>query len=301
MRDFIDRPPRLRPETNTAASLRRPLLHAGMLGGIALVLLLADLQGMLGSLRSTLTYLTAPTTARLSALQNDLHDRWRGVFEWQALQAENTALRQQISQLQAELIAREQALVENSQLRKQLAIEEQRPWHLIGAEVTIRTPDAARRVMTIARGSHDGVAPGMAVIGQTGTGPVALIGVIEAVSQRTATVLLTTDFDSRLSVRVVYAGDTTLALMQGQWQSGSRLRLEQAERSSLLQPAAIVTSAGLTGKLAFNLPLASIPAGVPIGVIETAADDGNYRFADVRPYADPDQVRYVWVILSSDE
>lgn len=301
MRDFIDKPPHLRPETHNTASLRRPMLHALVFGGIALALLLADTRGMLASLRGTLEQIAAPTTIQLTAMQDRLRDTWRGVFAWQTVQQENAALRQQISQLQAELVAREQAMVENARLRQQLAIEEQRPWDLLGAEVTIRIPDSARRVITIARGAYDGITPGMAVVGQTGTGPVALVGIVETVSQRTATVLLTTDFANRLSVRVVYQGDTTLALMQGQWQSGSRLRIEQAEQERLLQPDAIVTSAGLTGKLTFDLPLASIPEGIPVGVIETATSEGNDRFANVRPYADPDQVRYVWVIRNTDE
>jgi rod shape-determining protein MreC len=301
MRDFIDNSLQLRTTISNETGGWRLAWHAAMLLSVALVLLFADLRGWLQPAHSLVEQLLAPSTTRLTHLHNTMWDAGHGLFAWQQVQQENIALRQQISQLQAELVLREQAVVENARLREQLAIQEQRPWSLIGAEVTVRTPDVARRVMTISRGAADGLTAGMAVVGQTGTGPVALIGVIEAVNHRTASVLLTTDFGNRLSVRVVHQGDSTLALMQGQWQRGSRLRLEQAEQDSLLQEGAIVVSAGLTGKLAFDLPLASVPEGVPIGVIDAATNDGNDRYADVRPYADPDQVRYVWVILSRDE
>jgi rod shape-determining protein MreC len=298
MREFIDdRHLKVRGEHVSPGILRRPFLLALVLCIVAGGLLWLDMQGVITPLRITLLQGIAPVAQPLTGIRNSAADMWDTATSVQSLRAENEALRQQQSELQAELIAREQAMVENERLRQQLAIEEEHPWHTIGAEVTIQSPDAIRRTMTIAGGSRKGIQPGMAVVGQTGSGPVALVGMVEEVGPYTSHVLLITDFSSRVSARVLHEGESALGLVQGQWQRGSRLRLEHVDREAVLSEGAVVVSAGLTGELGFALPLAAVPANLPIGAIEVVNSDGHTQFAELRPYADPDQVRYVWVIL----
>jgi rod shape-determining protein MreC len=211
-------------------------------------------------------------------------------------------LKHRISQLETDQIMRDQILVENARLRQQLQIEGRYPWRLVGAEVIIRSPDAGRRVITIARGQKDGVQQGMAVIGQTGSEPAALVGIVEAVNTHTSSVLLITDVSCKISARVLYDGTLALGLVQGQWQNGSRLRLEQLDREISLRSGRVVLSAGLTGELLLPLPLTSVPPGIPIGSVERIIEsDGLTQFAELRPYIDPDQVRYVWIVLNHDE
>lgn len=301
MRDYIDNPHlKLRGETSTVANVRRPLLLALCLSVVAGILLAFDLLGYLGPVRALIGPLIAPVVQPFTGIRNSGADLWNTIADWQNLRAENESLRQQNSQLQAELIEREQAMVEVVHLREQLAIENEQPWHLLGAEVLIRSPDAVRRMMTINQGRVDNVRPGMAVIGQTDSGPVALVGVVERVDSHTSSVLLTTDVSSRVSARVLYNSESSLGLVQGQWQRGSRLRLEYVEHEDVLVIGARVVTAGLTGELGVPLPLAAMPVGVPIGEIEQLSSDGHSQFAELRPYADPDQVRYVWVILNQE-
>jgi rod shape-determining protein MreC len=227
---------------------------------------------------------------------------WSDISEIQRLREENKSLKRQVGQLQADLIAREQIVVENEHLRQQLDIEKRQPWQLLGAEVLVRSPDAGRRVMTIARGSEDGVRVGMAVVGQNDSQPSALVGIVEDVNPHTANVLLVTDVGSRISAYILYRNTSALGLVQGQWQHGSRLRLEQLDRVARLTPGTVVVSGGMTGELDLNLPLASVPRGIPIGTITTVLeDDGLTQFAELRPFVDPDQVRYVWIILNQEE
>lgn len=302
MRDYIDNPHlKVRGEPSSVGNLRRPLLLAGALVLAAGLLLWLDIAGHLGPTPGMLRQLLSPVARPLTALQHSVTGFWNDLGELGHLREENEALRQQVSQLQADLIALEEAELENARLRQQLAIEEEKPWRLLGAEVTMRSPDAGRRVMTISRGSQDRVREGMPVVGQTGSGPVALVGIVEEVSEHTATVLMTTDFGSRVSVRVLHENLSSLGLVQGQWQRGSRLRLEQVEAREVLVPGAIVVSAGLSGELQLPLPLAAVPSGIPIGEIATVSSDGSATFAELWPYADPDQVYYVWVILSQQE
>lgn len=302
MREYIDRNQlKVDKQPMVTATQRRPLVLGSAFCVVAVVLLWLDLSGVLVPARTVLQQTLNPVAGQMLQFMDGTGGLFGGITELANLRSENAELRQRVAELEAELIAREQALVENESLRRQLAVEERQPWRLLGAEVTMRSPDAGRRLMTIARGSNDGLVEGMAVLGQTDDGPVALVGIVEDVSPNAATVLLSTDFGFRVSVRVIHDGTSSLGLVQGRWQRGSRLQLEQVEYTPVLAEDAIVVTAGLTGKLAFSLPLAALPADVPIGTIETVAAGEAGTIAELRPYADPDQVRYVWVILDHAE
>ena len=140
----------------------------------------------------------------------------------------------------------------------------------------------------------------MAVIGQTPGNPAALIGIVETVGPRAAEVLLITDIGSQVSGRVMHTGRAEVGLVQGQWQRGSRLRLEQISRATPIADGDPVVTAGLTAALNLPFDLAAIPADIPIGSVELVSSAEQYQSAELRPFVDSDQVRYVWVILSQD-
>lgn len=299
MRDHLDdRPIKLRRDRSNAPASGRPLVLALILSLCAGLLLILDHQGMLGPARGLGQQALAPIAQRLTALRDGVADMLARPGSEAALRDQISLLQRENAELKAELIRREQAQIENVFLRQELAIERDRPWSLLGAEVTVRSPDAGRRVLTIARGRNAGVQVGMAVIGQDPGGPPALVGIVEAVGPQTADVLLITDFGSQISARALHETNAALGIVQGQWQRGSRLRLEQIDRTAPLRPGDPVVTAGLTGALGLPLDLAAVPADIPIGSIDSIALDGQQQSAELRPFVDPDQVRYVWVILN---
>lgn len=305
MRDYLDTKSsnlKIREEQTALPPSWRPFLVALLLGMVAAFLLLLDVGGLLAPVRGGLQQTMNPLAVPMTSIRNDLADFLSDLGDFQRLREENRLLKHRISQLETDQIMRDQILVENARLRQQLQIEGRYPWRLVGAEVIIRSPDAGRRVITIARGQKDGVQQGMAVIGQTGSEPAALVGIVEAVNTHTSSVLLITDVSCKISARVLYDGTLALGLVQGQWQNGSRLRLEQLDREISLRSGRVVLSAGLTGELLLPLPLTSVPPGIPIGSVERIIEsDGLTQFAELRPYIDPDQVRYVWIVLNHDE
>lgn len=302
MRDYLDdRPIKLRRERANSPASGRPFLLAASLIALAVVLIVLDRQGVLGPARGMAQELLAPVAQRLTAARDAAASTIGAPRTEDALRARVAELEAQNATLQAELLRREQAQIENVSLRQQLAIEQDRPWRLLGAEVTVRAPDAGRRVMTIARGSEEGVRVGMAVIGQEAGGPAALVGIVEAAGPHSADVLLITDFGSQVSARALHESQASLGLVIGQWQRGSRLRLEQIDRAAPLAPGDPVVTAGLTSQLGAPLDLAAVPSDVPIGSVETVEAAGQQQTAALRPFVDPDQVRYVWVILSQDD
>lgn len=301
MRDLLDdRPIKLRRERSATPATGRPFVVAIVLCLLAGLLFALDRQGLITPARQAAQQLLVPVAQRLTALRDGAADLATAPRSEGALRAQVAELQQANGELQAELLRREQAQVENVFLRQQLEIQRANPWTLLGAEVTVRSPDAGRRVLMIARGERDGVRPGMAVIGQTPGSPAALVGIVETVGPRAAEVLLITDIGSQVSGRVMHTGRAEVGLVQGQWQRGSRLRLEQISRATPIASGDPVVTAGLTAALNLPFDLAAIPADIPIGSVELVSSAEQYQSAELRPFVDSDQVRYVWVILSQD-
>jgi rod shape-determining protein MreC len=302
MRDYLDdRPIKLRRERSTAdAATLRPLLIALVLCAAAGLLIFLDGQGFLGSTRGVLQQGIAPVAQRLTAARDTTTDLVSAPRSTSDLEARISELERENTQLRDEVLRREQAAVENVFLRQQLNITRSQPWTLLGAEVTLRLPDAGRRTFTIARGAQDGVMVGMAVISQLPGTPAALVGIVERVGPRTADILMVTDIGSQISARVLHNQESALGLVQGQWQLGSRLRLEQVDRTARVTVGNTVVTAGLTAALGLPLDLQAVPPNIPIGAIETIRTEGQQQIAELRPFVDPDQVRYVWVILNQD-
>lgn len=300
MRDYIDNHSmKLRGETSPTVSLWRSLGVALVLLVIAVLLMVADSRGYLVSVRGAFDTVVGPVAQRMTGLKFDVTSLWSSVDSIDQLQTENAALNEEVRELKAKLIAYEALQIDNNRLRQQLEIEEKHPWNLLSADLVVRSPDIGRRAITIARGQKDGIQIGMAVVGQTENKPAALIGIVESVGPHTASVLLITDLGSRITVRVLSEGSSALGLVTGQWQNGSQLHLEQLDRTLVLEPGMTVVSAGLTGNLGLPFPLASVPAGIPIGTVRQTISTNNFsQIAEVEPYGDLEQLRDVWVILS---
>ncbi|MEI7768724.1 MAG: rod shape-determining protein MreC [Chloroflexales bacterium] len=301
MRDYLDETSiKLRRERSNTPASGRPFVLALVLCLVAGALIILDRQGMITPLRLLIQQSVAPAAQTLTELRDQAGALASAPRSEADLRARIDVLEQQNSQLMAENLRMQQDQVENTSLRQQLQIQREQPWRLLGAEVTVRPPDAGRRVITVSRGTTDGVRVGMAVIGQNPGGPAALVGIVESTGAHTAELLLITDFSSQVSARVIHTARAGLGLVQGQWQQGSRLRLAQVDRSTLIAHGDAVVSAGLTGSLHVPLDLAAVPANIPIGSVETVSTSGQEQSAELRPFVDPDQVRYVWVILSQD-
>ncbi len=302
MRDFLDdRPIKLKRERSSSPASGRPFVLAVALCLLMGLLVVLDGQGLLTPARHTLEQILAPVAGRLTALRDSVADLLDGPWGTSAMAARIAELERENSRLSEEVLRLERAQVENVFLRQQLEIQRERPWRLLGAEVTVRSPDAGRRVIMLARGERDGLRPGMAVLGQLPGGPTALVGIVETVGPRTAEVLLITDIGSQVSGRVIHDGRAAVGLVQGQWQLGSRLRITQIDRTTPVAEGDPVVTAGLTAALGLPFDLAAVPPDIPIGSVEQVATTEQYQHAELRPYVDPDQVRYVWVILSQDD
>ncbi|HEX9373651.1 MAG TPA: rod shape-determining protein MreC [Roseiflexaceae bacterium] len=296
MRDSL----RNRPIKLPRPSPYRSLTLLAALIVLALLLVVLDHAGMLGSVRARAQTLLSPAMGALRRVGDGVNGVGQSLSEAQQLRDRVAALEQENSRLKAENIQIQELQLQLDRLAAQLRIEKERPWKLLGADVSARSPDGGRRVIMVSAGSEQGVRPGMAVLGKEGSSPPSLIGVVENVGPRSASVLLITDFSSSVSAQVYHSGGIATGVVQGQWQIGSRLQIEAVDRAQPLQPGEDVFTAGLTAQIDAELPRAAIVKDIPIGTIETIRIDGHSQVADIRPFVDPDRVSYVWVLLSQD-
>ena len=187
---------------------------------LALLLLVLDQGGLLGPFRAQLQTLITPLVQPLRRLGDGLGGVGQSIADTQQLRDRVAALEQENSQLKAENIQIQELKLRLDQLETQLRIEKQHAWKLLGADVSARSPDGGRRLVMLNAGAEQGVRPGMAVLGQEGSSPPALIGVVEQAGPRSASVLLITDYSSAVSAKLYHQNTVATGAYSSQCMEG---------------------------------------------------------------------------------
>ena len=136
--------------------------------------------------------------------------------------------------------------------------------------------------MEIDAGSAKGVAVGMPVV--TGAG---LVGKVIRVSSKRATVLLVTDRDFNVGVRLTNSQDTGAAKGNG---PGKPLTIDLLYNSTVIKSNEVVVTSGLQG--------AVFPGAIPVGRVRTAKAVPSSLQQDVtmEPVVDLQRLSYVKVL-----
>ena len=221
-----------------------------------------------------------------SAVANWTQERYDRTFRYDQMEQTNEELRHRVSE--PEKLEREyqDAIREKERLEDLLGLAEERPeFTYEDAQVTRRTTSNWESNLTIDQGSTDGVEVDDCVIDQYGN----LVGIVTEVGSNWSLVATVLDPSVELGGRVartdddaILEGDFTL-MLEGQ------LKLSYLPEDTQLVSGDQVITSGLGGVY---------PAGLVVGEITglfTGAD-GVSRYAQVKPAADLDSVRYVYVI-----
>lgn len=248
------------------------LLVALVLVSLALILLSRGEQ--LGPVESTVNTVLTP-------VQQFTRDVTTGVGSWinslgrgQQLEDENSKLRALVDALSAENARLQEAARENEELRKALKFQTDRP-DLTGviANNIGGDPSSQREILTIDRGTADGIKDGMAVLSTAGI----MIGTIEEAQQDRATVLLITDQESR--VPVTTQRSQTPGMLEGMYQQGGVLRMTRIPRDQDIVKDDVLLTSGLGG---------TFPRGLIIGQVSAVHqnDVQTEKMADALPLVD---------------
>ncbi len=204
-----------------------------------------------------------------------------------SLQTENEQLKQEVLGLQQQLHQMAEYKRENEWLREALDFKNQEDYEVLLAEVIGRSPSNLFSSITINRGRSHGVAEGMPVMSGNG-----VVGTVQSVSARTATIILATDARSAIGGLVQETGD--LILIEGDTDYSGLLLAKPLSWDVNLAVGDILVTSGLSQYF---------PKGMPIGeVVEIVQQRYQLSFtAYVRPFVDYNRLEYVFILLSESE
>lgn len=192
-------------------------------------------------------------------------------------------LRKQNSELRTLNAALEEARQENERLRALVKFVGTRDLESLGARVTGRAPNSWQGVITIDRGTADGVEAGMPVIGDAG-----LLGQTIAVTAHSAKVRLITD--QRSGVAAVVQSSRVEGVARGS--IDRQLTLDFVSREATIRAGDVVLTSGIGGVY---------PKGLIIGEVTSVNRQANALSPTVviRPSARLADIEEVLVLVGT--
>jgi rod shape-determining protein MreC len=256
------------------ARARRFSFAVVIIGAFALMLLgKADIV-VVREIRMALSDLFAPVMDMLAYPGKYTADAVENVKEFSDIRAENTRLREENAKLHKWERTARYLSAENKSLRAMLNYIPKTSQRHITARVVGDDGSPFTQSLLVTAGHRENVRKGMAVLSNEG-----LVGQIIEVGRNTARVLLITDINSRVPVRLEKS--RARAVMYGANDLQPSLSFV-ANGVSVAQGDRVVTSGH---GLAF-------PPGLPVGVVASVAD-GLPR---VKPFFQPHLLEYVQIV-----
>ena len=261
---------RVRAVLIAAVILAAALLIIGNLTGTTPMDMLV--QGILTPLRTGASNLTA-----------QVERMYDYVFRYEALEAENEALRQQIAQMEDAALTAESVSRENDRLREALKLQLlDEGYSLVDAYIISWDTNDWTSSFTVNRGTASGIREGMCVI----TSNKAVVGLVTEAGPNYAVVK--TVLDSSLSVSASVSGYS--GIVQGGYTQGKQgmLLMQYLPTTAGIRNNDQVVTAGST----------VYPRNLILGrIIDAGYDEaGIAKYAVVRPAADIDSLEQVFII-----
>ena len=206
---------------------------------------------------------------------------WSDYIDLRHVRQQNKDLQQQLTRMRIEEAAISEDALEGRRLQAMLGFRESYVGSTVAAEVIGASGSEQTHMLTIDKGSRDGLRPDMAVITKDG-----VVGKLRDVFPATSEVLEINDPSS--GAGVVLATTRIRAILRGTL--GGRVQIGNLTADSRIQPGEQVLTSG--GDQVY-------PRGLPVGVVESIAPDPDhqpYTAIRVRPAVDLDRVEEVLVI-----
>ena len=198
------------------------------------------------------------------------------------LRRENEELRAQIARAHQDQAQFTNLRREFEELQRLLDLKQRFDLPTRGATVIGESVSNFEWAVIIDRGSSDGVTLDMPVIAADG-----LVGRVVKISPTSSKVMLISDPDSRVGVKLASSGERGL-LVGGR---GEELRLDLINPDTEVLPAEPVLTSGYQGSL--------FPPGIPVGQVAraTTSEIELTRPVFVRPYVDFSRLSHVLLVL----
>lgn len=300
-----------------------------------LLLITLDKQGnpFTDRARRVFDVMRRPVDAATNAIVLPLERAWYGITNYEDLETENAALRDQIEHMKGTEIEARSAVLQYRELLKLVQLTSKYTYDVVNAEVDGEAPSNYQQTVEINVGSDRGIKVGMPV-----TDGAGLIGRITRVFPSRSIVLLITDPTYAISARVL-STDEEIALEEITTSGSAPAEETEAapadttpvadgtagDDTSTTLPAVIRETGTLEGRggnqtllLRFTESTSAVtsvkvgavvdtaggtsslaPQGIPIGTITAVLkQQGNSStLVEVRPNADLRRLNYVAVVL----
>jgi rod shape-determining protein MreC len=262
---------------------------------VRVVLVVAVLLAVLLAVVSNLTGLKlpemavqgilTPMRAGVSKLKDQAEQLYSYMFNYEALQAENIALKEKISQMEDNARVADSVSRENDRLRALLdLVDAHADYKLVDAYIIAWGSNDWSETLTINRGTNIGIAVGMCAI--TANGEV--VGQVIEVGSNYA--VIKTVLDASLGISATIASSGYNGIVQGNYTEGREdlLRMNYLPSDSVIRNRDQVVTSGST----------NYPRDLILGyVVDADFDDtGIAKFALLEPAADIDTLEQVFII-----
>lgn len=226
-----------------------------------------------------------PIRAGANALTNQAENIYDYIFRYEALKAENEALREEIAKMredsnQADFIARE-----NDRLRDLLELKKaQEDFELVDSYVISRSSTDWNSTFTLDKGSASGIEVGMVAI----TANSEVVGLVTETGSNYC--VIKTVLDSSLEISATIASNGYSGMVQGGYSTGNEglLRMNYLPSSAVIRNYDQVVTSGST----------VYPRNLILGYVIDASlsDTGVAKYALLDPAADIDNLEQVFVL-----
>ena len=213
-----------------------------------------------------------------------VHHGWSDYVDLRHVRQQNKDLQDQLTRMRIEQAAIAEDALQGRRLQALLAFRQNYVGSTVAAQVIGASGSDLSRVLTIDKGSRDGLKPDMAVITQDG-----IVGKIRDVDPTTAHVLEINDQSS--GAGVILASTRIRAILRGS--VAGRTQIGNLTSDSRIKPGEQVLTSG--GDQVY-------PRGLPVGTIQSIVPDPNnqpYTAITVRPAVNLDRVEEVLVITGT--
>ncbi len=241
-------------------------------------------DGAVGTARDGTLDVLGPVRSAVGWVLSPFQNGWRGITDYDQLEAENARLRSELDAVRGEDL-------EVAELQRRLRaldmLLDVRGTESGAPRVVARVIDAPlsnfERTIEIDVGASDGVSVGMPV--ESGSG---LVGRVVQVGNSRSRVELLTDPAFAAGVRLVRSGDAGVIEGTG---TGELLTTKFIDLETVVIPGETVVTSGLEGSV--------FPAGLVVGTVVTARADPvtGSQEVDVAPAADLERLDLVQVVL----
>jgi rod shape-determining protein MreC len=225
-----------------------------------------------------------PVERATHALGSGAGHAWSEYIDLRHVRQQNKDLQQQLARVRIDEAAMAEDALEGRRLQAMLGFRESYVGSTVAAQVIGTSGSEQSRVLTIDKGSRDGLRPDMAVITQDG-----IVGKLRDVFPTTSEVLEINDQSS--GAGVVLASTRIRAILRGTLPG--RVQIVNLTADSRIQPGEQVLTSG--GDQVY-------PRGLPVGIVESIAPDPDhqpYTAIRVHPAVDLDRVAEVLVITGT--